>query len=151
MVSPKGFTLIELMAAILIVAIATAFAVPNFITFFEQTRAQTAINNLYAISAAQSKFYEDWGAYCLNSGNPSSLTTNCADSNSDISINLKLGLLSKDPFNYVCTTYAGDLYQCTAQDGTDTLTLNVTAASGVVITCTTTGPSADCPTGSYGA
>ncbi len=53
----QGFTLIEILVVMVIIAIAAVFALPNFTTPTEQAKALTAQNNLLAIYSAQRNYY----------------------------------------------------------------------------------------------
>ncbi len=128
MAARQGYTLMELTVVLLIIGIATAFTLPGFISSIEQTKAQVAQNNLYAIAAAQQKYFEDRSAYCL---------VGCGDTTANLNANLYLGI--SDSFNYRCVA-SGAYYSCTARDGTDTLTLRGINVAGN----TATGNSVSC-------
>lgn len=51
-----GFTLIEVITVVIILAILASFALPTYYNYIEYNRAQTAKNNLLAIATAQEKF-----------------------------------------------------------------------------------------------
>ena len=127
MAARKGFSLIELIVALVVVGVVAALTLPNFTASIEQTNAATARNNLLAISAAQEKYFEDYGSYYYGSG-------------ANLISTLHLSLLANDPFSYSCTNAASP-YQCTATDGIDTLTLN----AGVVTCVNVNGNSGYCP------
>ncbi len=128
MADRQGFTLLEIIVVMIIVATTAAVVLPSLNTAMEQTRAQAAKNNLFAISAAQSKYNEDHGIYC---------TTGCANTNAALNSNL---IAAVDLFSYTCSDTAEAIpYNCAASDGTDTLTLDPNAN----VTCS--GPSGDCP------
>jgi prepilin-type N-terminal cleavage/methylation domain-containing protein len=141
MTGKKGFTLLEIIVVMIIIGILAAIALFNFRTSIEQTRAQTAQNNLMAIAAGQEKYYEDHGYY-------SNL------SRADLFAALNLSPSSNDPFfnNYTCTVVAAcnpasipysctvaTPYNCTTNDGTDYLKLTyatpTAGTGGAVITC----------------
>jgi type IV pilus assembly protein PilA len=130
----KGFSLIEITVALIIVGIAAAITIPNIISSMEQTKAQMARNNLYAISAAQEKYFEDQ--------NPNSYCTTTCGNTSALDASLQLSI--SDTFQYSCSA-SGSYYSCTAQDGTDTLTIGVTAVGITSYSCN--GPNNNyCPT-----
>jgi len=132
MAAKQGFSLVEIIVVLVIVGIVAAGIIPPLIASMEQAKAQQAKNNLLAISAAQQKYFEDHGSYCL---------TNCGDSTAHINSYLYLSI--SDHFSYSCIA-AGSLYSCTATDGTDTLTLTATAW-GASVSCTIAPNSAYCP------
>lgn len=135
MVTSRGVTLIELIVVLVIAGVGATIAIPNYINTVEQTKAQEARNNLFAVSAAQQKYYENYGAYCTaTTGN----TVPCGNSKTNLNANLRLSI--SDDFNYSCSVSGGS-YTCTASDGTDTLTLDPTTTS--FITCSPFGPT--CP------
>ena len=144
----KAFTLIEILLVLVIVGILAAIAIPNLRTSIEQTNAQTAQNNLYAVAGAQSRYYEEFLSYCtvtMGSVIP------CGDTNANLNTNLHLQLgTAGDSFSYSCSSVpaAGGCsvptYQCTATDPTDTLTLTVKMAGcsviGGTVSCAPVGP-----------
>ena len=158
----EGLTLIEIVIVLVIIGTLVVIALPSYINSQEVSKAQSAENNLLAVAAAQSKFYEDYNSFCssqavpiatcfcVNTGtNPTGFTAVCGDSGADLSANLHLNLSTGDPFfaNYQCAVPlggdpAGTLYRCTTNDGTDTLTLLASATANTV-TCTPVG--SKCP------
>ena len=131
----KGFSLIEIIIILFIISIIVAFSLPYFNDSIEQTKAQSAQNNLLAIAAAQSKYYEDNNEkYCTNSGSPP-----CAGSSSSLFSALSLTIMPNDTFTYSCVV-SGSSYQCTATDQKVTLTLYPNSLPPVICT-----PSSFCP------
>lgn len=138
----QGFTLMEMIAVIMIAGILAAFALPRFTVFMEQTNSSMAKNYLLAIAAAQVKYYEDQSfqgnpVYCIN-------TTGCGDTTVHLFKNLGLDHSSSDRFTYTCTNAAAP-YKCTAQDSMLTLTLNVSAKGVTSIDCSLGANSPYCP------
>ena len=134
MVNKNGFTMMEMLVVLVIVGMLAAISIPGIIASIEQTKAQTAQNNLMAIAAAQSKYYEDHAnVYCPGSANMA---------NPALFTSLGLSMTQNDNFIYTCTT-ATSPYSCTAQDTTDLLTLNPQAAHPVI--CTSTSNNKLCP------
>ncbi len=133
MASSKGFTLLEIIVVLVILAGAAVLVVSNLFVSMEQTKAQAAKNNLLAISAAQQKYFEDHGGYCVPTNN------SCGNTQANLYGSLSLDMTTSDPFSYSCL--AASPYSCTASDGTDTLTLNPNAQPPV--SCA--GPNGYCP------
>jgi len=122
----------EIIIVMVIVGILATIAIPGFMVYIEQSKAQTAQNNLMAIAAAQSKHYEDFGSYC---------GAGCG-SNAALYATLSLSMTPNDNFTYTCST-ASSPYSCTAQDTMDILTLNPSASHPVI--CTSTSNNKLCP------
>jgi prepilin-type N-terminal cleavage/methylation domain-containing protein len=125
MVSRKGFSFIEILIAIVIMGVVLLFTIPNLMTSIKQSKAQVAKNNLLAISAAQQKYSEDRGSYCI-----AALCNNTAN----IDTNLSLSIPSNDPFTYSCSN-ASLPYQCQAVANDASVTLTLTTTQGAVVTC----------------
>jgi len=52
-ITKKGFTLVEIMIVVAIIAILAAVAIPNFINYRKQSQATACINNLKQIQSAK--------------------------------------------------------------------------------------------------
>lgn len=122
----KGFTLIEIVVVLVIIGVLVSIAAPNFVVIMEQTKAQTAKNNLLAIAAAQQRFFEAYGYYCSDQ----LPQTTCGTSLSNLNTNLRLNMQANDSFSYSCLTAS---LSCEATDG--------------VVTLETTGAGVDCTLG----
>ena len=61
--SQKGFSLIELMVVVAIMAILVTIAVPNFQRFQMKAKQQEAKSNLTALYTAQKAFHAEWSQY----------------------------------------------------------------------------------------
>jgi prepilin-type N-terminal cleavage/methylation domain-containing protein len=59
----KGFTLIELMIVVAIIAILAAVAIPNFMSFVAKTKRSEAKTNLEAIHKAQIAWFAEYDFY----------------------------------------------------------------------------------------
>jgi prepilin-type N-terminal cleavage/methylation domain-containing protein len=116
----KGFTLIEIIAVMVIIGIMTAIAFPTYVTMLNQGAAKSAQNNLIAIYNGQKTYYLSNGNY-YNSGSANDLTN----------INAALILNITDTnFTYTCATAAGPKYTCTATNISDgNLVLTVTSGT----------------------
>ena len=137
MAASKGFTLIEIIIILTIIGISAMIAIPYLVVSAEQTKAQVAKNNLYAIAAAQQKYYEDYGSYCTaTTGN----TVPCADNTADLNTNLRVSI--SDSFNYSCSATLENIpYNCIA---TDTYIINLTLdpnnqSPTPIVICTSNG------------
>ena len=72
----RGFTLVELMVVIVIVALMAAIAVPLYINYIKDTRRSEGANGLSAVATAQTTYYQRNGAY---SGSLASLNVDLTD------------------------------------------------------------------------
>jgi type IV pilus assembly protein PilA len=59
----KGFSLIELMIVVAIIAILAAIAVPNFLSFVTKTRRSEVKSNLEAIYKAELSYFAEYDRY----------------------------------------------------------------------------------------
>lgn len=59
----RGFTLVELMVVIVIVALMATVAVPIFVNYTKDARRSEAANGLAAIATAQQSHYQRYGAF----------------------------------------------------------------------------------------
>jgi len=60
----KGFTLVELMIVVAIIAFLAVIAVPSFFTFLAKAKRSEAYLNLGAIYTAQKSYWAENGRYC---------------------------------------------------------------------------------------
>jgi prepilin-type N-terminal cleavage/methylation domain-containing protein len=119
----KGFTLMEVLGALMILSIAAGIMVTNFNHIAIQGSAKNTQNNLLAIYNAQKNYFLS----PLPAGNDTNYCTSATGiCNSRASINATLGLNITDSyFTYTCSNVGG--FQCVAtntQDATFQLTLN---------------------------
>ena len=113
----KGFTLIEIIVALVILTILAAVALPSYMTMMTQGAANAAQNNLIAIYNAQKNYYFGNAAYCTSAN---SVCNSLASINSTLSLNI-----TDAKFTYTCTNTSG--FTCTATNTSDTnLYLTVT-------------------------
>lgn len=64
----RGFTLLELMIAVVIVGILAAIAYPSYTSYITQARRSDATINLLRLAALQEKFMTQCGIYAANFG-----------------------------------------------------------------------------------
>ena len=60
---PRGFTLIELMIAIAIVAILAAIVVPSYTDYIRRSRVTEAVSTLSAMRVKMEQYYQDNRSY----------------------------------------------------------------------------------------
>lgn len=112
--SCKGFTLVEIIVAIVISGLLAAITLPSFAGFINRGRLADAQNNLLAIYAAQkakfsqtSQFYDSGASTC-----------NATTVTNDTGINAGLGLtIFSNGVNYCCEGSAAT-FTCLADTGT---------------------------------
>lgn len=69
----EGFTLIELMVSVTIIAVIAATAIPAFVSYRYKARAQEAIEFLGVIKLRQESYRAEFGVYCdVDTPHPSS-------------------------------------------------------------------------------
>ena len=66
----KGFTLIELMIVVAIIAFLSMVAVPSFMRFLAKSKRAEAYVNLHSIYAAQKAFWAENGKSCTFGSTP---------------------------------------------------------------------------------
>jgi type IV pilus assembly protein PilE len=101
----SGFTLIEIMITVGIVAILTAIALPSYRDYVQRGKIVTAINNLTNQQAAMEQFYQDNRTYSTSSG----FTSPCDPTNGSV---YKLALTD---WAFTCPTFGSSGYVIQAQ------------------------------------
>jgi len=143
MSNKKGFTLMEIIVALVILGILSAISVPFYTTMIMQGSAKAAQNNLITIYNGQKNYYYDHDAHCIATCN------SLANINTNLSLNI-----TDNNFNYACAANASG-FACTATNktlNTFTLTVNNTAlvlpggASPLNPSCTYAANPSYCPT-----
>lgn len=74
----NGFTLIELMITVVVIAILAGIAYPNYSRYVAETRRSDATINLTRIATLQDKFFTQCGRYADNLLGASGTPANCA-------------------------------------------------------------------------
>ncbi|MBF0504305.1 MAG: prepilin-type N-terminal cleavage/methylation domain-containing protein [Candidatus Omnitrophica bacterium] len=110
MIGKKGFTLIEILVATIIIGVLTAIILPSYTANILQGEANAAQNNLITIYGAQKTFYYNNGAYCFGT-----FPNNCSTL-ANINGNLKTQITDAY-FNYTCSNVTG--FTCTATNTSD--------------------------------
>jgi len=68
-----GFTLIELMVVVAIIAVLTMLALPTFNTFIAKAKRTEAYTNLHALYAAEKAYWAEHGTYTTQLSGPDGL------------------------------------------------------------------------------
>ena len=103
----SGFTLIELMVSVAIVAIIAAVGVPLYSDYIDTSRQGVLVNNLSSIEIFQEDFRLRTGAYMLTAANAAAIETG-------------IGWTPQDDgsFTYSIVDGGGGTYNVTGVDGT---------------------------------
>lgn len=124
----RGFTLIELMIVVVVVAILGAIAVPSYLNHIRKTRRADAVDMFIQIQQAQERYRGNNAAYASN------LTTLSFASNTQATTNgyYTMTITSSSSTGYVATATAvsGKGQTSDAQGSTSCSTLTVTVANG---------------------
>ena len=80
----RGFTLIELMVVVAVVAILGAVAMPSYSAYVKRSKVPVAFDNLSALATRMEQRYQDAGSYACPASlpAPSNFTVTCSTSNS---------------------------------------------------------------------
>jgi len=76
-VHPKGFTLIEVMITVAIIAILAAVAMPSYSAYIMRGHLAEAVGGLAGVRAQMERYYQDNRTYATVAG-PPTFTTPCA-------------------------------------------------------------------------
>jgi len=98
----KGFSLIEITVAVIVLGVITAVAVPSYTSCVQQGAQQAAGNNIKIILAAQQNYYFTNSNYCINTNTGNNIT--CGDLNH---INNSLHLNVVDQY-YTYSCFSGN-------------------------------------------
>lgn len=112
MIDRSGFTLMEIMIAIVIVGVVAAFAVPNYVKANNRAEERQMITNLRAIAAAQEIYKAQNGNYW-----PAHVVVPPTANQGIAAINaaLKLSILTSGAkYTYTCNSQATQTYRCYA-------------------------------------
>ena len=106
----NGFTLIEVMITLVIIAVISAIAFPLYTGHVTKTRRSDATVGLTTLSNAQERFYQDCNSYTTFIGVATAAVGTCTTANSGLGYN---SALSKDGYYTLsiatATTVAYDL------------------------------------------
>ena len=121
--SPRGFTLVELMVTVVIVAILLGIAVPSYSLYMKQSRRGETESALMDIAQREQTYLLDQRAYAVGAGALATLNTTLpADVNAYYTVTINPGATAVS-FIATAAPKAG-----TAQAGDPTLTIDNTGA-----------------------
>ena len=105
----RGFTLVELMVVIVIVAVMAAIAVPLYTNYIKDTRRSEGANGLAAVATAQTTYYQRNGSY---SGSLAALNVDLTDVAANWDVADPTLIAGPPPgFSVVATGKAGTEYE----------------------------------------
>lgn len=127
----KGFTMVELMIVVVIIAIISTVAYPSYVGHIKRSNRVTAQGDLYAYRNAMQRFFADNNTYMgaavagANSGtpDPNVFPPTSPVSSSDISYNLTYVASAGPPMSFILTATPAGVQ---SSDKCGTLTLNDT-------------------------
>ena len=125
----KGFTLIEIIVCITVLAVVAAIALPNYYTNIQQGAVQAAENNMGVILNTQKNYYFTNNSYC---------TTSC-DTLAHINTNLSLNLIDSYYTNYTCNAPIGNsgaTLVCVADTPPASFTINAVGINNTLTSAT---------------
>lgn len=142
----QGFTLLEILVVLIIIAIAIVMALPSFTTPTEQARAQTARNNLLAIYSAQKNYRNNNGNFAVGASGLSGDTSSLSAINSTLSLNIQ----DDGTYNYSCAVPTGSICTAARANPPGNLTMQITLTMpvnlrGINLNPTCAGNASWCP------
>jgi type IV pilus assembly protein PilE len=112
---PTGFTLIELMVTVAIIAILAAIAVPNYTDYVKRGKLQEATSNLLALRTKMEQYFQDNRSY----------TTPGAPVLAPCTAGSSVPIPALKYFNITCPVLTATTYTIQA-DGTDPTLVGIT-------------------------
>jgi prepilin-type N-terminal cleavage/methylation domain-containing protein len=64
----KGFTLLELIIVVIIVAVLAGLGIPQFLKTVERSKAAEGVTTLGALRSSQLRYYAEWNSYTSTCG-----------------------------------------------------------------------------------
>ena len=138
----QGFTLMEMIVVLIIIAIAAVCSFPNFTTPTEQARAMNAWNNLLAIYSAEKNYLNNNGGFAVGASGAS------GDAHSLAAIDSTLALNIQDDGTYLYSC-SGSTCTATRNNGPSAFSIAVTLTAPIQLTGGTLNPACTPPTSQW--
>ena len=132
MLTRQGFTLMEMIVVLIIIAIAAVFSFPNFTTPTEQARALNAWNNLLAIYSAEKNYFNNNGSFAQSAALTGTLAL--------IDTTLSLNIQDDGTYLYNCGVPTANICTATRNNGPSAFSIAVTLTAPIQLTSGTLNP-----------
>ncbi len=132
----KGFTLIEMMIVVVVIAILSSLAVPAYQRYVQQSRRAQAINAIQHVASLEEQYYFSHGTYTDNAANELGVISPTSEGDYDVSV-----VVAANPASFTITAQpaaAGKQlsdHECETFTLTNTGLQNATGSTGDQTNC----------------